>query len=107
MSEQTEPTPAPSRTGQAGATAHDAGVATSSKPPTGDAPRMSVAAGDVPSAELCWLELNPNTSSWEVWTSRNERKVMLFSSGRDHRQALSDLELYEDQERELRQANQP
>jgi hypothetical protein len=107
MSEQTEPTPAPSRTGQAGATAHDAGVATSSKPPAGDAPRMSVAAGDVPSAELCWLEFNTNTSSWEVWTSRDARRLFLFSSGRDHAQALVDLDIYEEAERELRQANQP
>ena len=106
MSEQTEPAPAPSRTGQAGATAHDAGVATSSNPPAAQ-PRRSVAAGDVPSAELCWLEFNTNTSSWEVWTSRNARRLFLFSSGRDHTQALIDLDIYEEAERELRQANQP
>lgn len=95
----------PSRTSQVGATAHDAGVATSSNPPARRSAAVETAERSVPGTELCWLELN--VDQWEVWTSRDGRKRMLYSSGRDHVKALADLELYEDQERELRQTLEP
>lgn len=102
MSEQQEPT---TNSGRAGATAHDAGVATTTKPPARRSAAVESAERTVPGAELCWLELNGD--QWEIWTSRDGRKRMLYSSGRDHVKALADLELYEDQERELRQTLEP
>lgn len=40
--------------------------------------------------KACWLDTQPD-GTWEVWGYVNSRPVVLFVSGRDQMQALTDL----------------
>ncbi len=69
------------RSGAVGATAHNPSVNTVSNLTPSE---VMIGGTPVPTTELCWLDYNAGNSQWEIWTSRGSRKLMLYSSGRDH-----------------------